>query len=46
LNSLLDFNPSEWSLPPFENNGSSMWVSKIVLQLYFIGSRKSYPSFV
>ncbi|KAK2412573.1 bifunctional riboflavin kinase/FMN phosphatase [Trifolium repens] len=22
LNSLLDFNPSEWSLPPFENNGS------------------------
>ncbi|CAJ2649767.1 unnamed protein product [Trifolium pratense] len=22
LNSLLDFNPSEWSLPPFEDNGS------------------------
>nr|KYP57467.1 GS1-like protein [Cajanus cajan] len=22
LNSLLDFNPSEWGLPPFEDNGS------------------------
>ncbi|AES92314.1 putative glycerol-1-phosphatase [Medicago truncatula] len=22
LNSLLDFNPSEWSLPPFEDNGN------------------------
>ncbi|XP_045813175.1 (DL)-glycerol-3-phosphatase 2-like isoform X1 [Trifolium pratense] len=22
LNSLLDFNPSEWALPPFEDNGS------------------------
>lgn len=22
LNSLLDFNPGEWGLPPFEDNGS------------------------
>jgi pseudouridine-5'-monophosphatase len=22
LNSLLDFSPSEWALPPFEDNGS------------------------
>lgn len=22
LNSLLDFNPCEWGLPPFEDNGS------------------------
>jgi hypothetical protein len=22
LNSLLDFNPSEWSLPPFEDDGN------------------------
>jgi hypothetical protein len=25
---LLDFSPSEWALPPFEDNGSWTWVSK------------------
>jgi hypothetical protein len=38
---LLDFSPSEWALPPFEDNGSWTWVSKTVLQLYFSVSRKS-----
>lgn len=38
LNTLLDFNPIEWGLPPFENSES--WTQVSISMVQFITDRK------